>query len=161
MDQRRKKILLGTFGPVFAAGLTAFLDSDGIQGTADNVIPDAGQIFNPASADHDHRVFLEVMPFAGDVGSNFHGIGQTDPGHFPQSGIGLFRSSRIDPDADPPLLGTTLQGRNSIFLQLGLAAFANKLINSRHVLPNVKKLNLRAFFLLPQKKGTKNTFTRP
>src|SRR6266404_8727741 len=60
-------LLRRSLRPVLGAGLFAVGNALGIEDAADNVIAHAGQIADaPAAHQHD-RVFLEVVPFAGDV----------------------------------------------------------------------------------------------
>src|SRR4051794_2683241 len=59
--------LFRPFGAVFRAPLATILDALRIVRAADDVIADAGQVLDPAAADQDHRMLLQVMPLARDV----------------------------------------------------------------------------------------------
>src|SRR6266511_2649026 len=47
-----------------------------IEGAADDVVADARQVFDAASADQDDGVLLQVVSLAGDVARHFHSVGQ-------------------------------------------------------------------------------------
>jgi hypothetical protein len=51
------------FGTVLTATLLAAGDTCGVQYTTDNVVTDAGQVFDTSSPDKYYRVFLQFMPF--------------------------------------------------------------------------------------------------
>jgi hypothetical protein len=58
---------LGTLGSVLGAALHALGDADGVQGAADDVVSDAGEILDAATADEDDGVLLEIVADAWDV----------------------------------------------------------------------------------------------
>jgi hypothetical protein len=48
----------GAFGSVLGTSLLAVFDPSGIEGAANDVISDPGQVFNPTAPDQDDGVFL-------------------------------------------------------------------------------------------------------
>ena len=66
---------LRPFGSVLGPPLLAVLNATGIQGAADDVVTNAGQILDSPTAYQHHRVLLKVVPLAWDVRRNFHLIG--------------------------------------------------------------------------------------
>src|SRR5207249_2193599 len=64
------------FGPVTAPRLAAVLHPGGVQRAANHLIAHARQIANtPAAHEHD-RVFLQRVPFAGDINRDFLAVGK-------------------------------------------------------------------------------------
>src|SRR6476469_86538 len=60
--------LLRALGAVLGTGLLAILDALQVKGAAHDVVTHTGQVLHAAAAHQDHRVFLEVVAFAADVG---------------------------------------------------------------------------------------------
>ena len=82
---------LGFAGPVLASSPSAILYTFSIKSAANNVVADARQVFYPTASHQDYRVFLQVVPFAANVGGNFNAIGQPYPGNLTQRRVRLFR----------------------------------------------------------------------
>src|SRR3569623_2104818 len=72
--------LLRPLRAVLRTALLAVLHALGIARAADDVIANARQILHAAAADHDDRVFLKVVAFAGNVGGDFETVGEADTG---------------------------------------------------------------------------------
>ena len=85
-------------------------------------------------------MFLQVMPHPGDIRGHLKPVGETNPGDLAQSGIWLFRGRGIDPGADPPFLGASLQGRGRVFPALFLPTDPNQLIDRRHLSPDLNQI---------------------
>src|SRR4051794_13471483 len=92
--------LLWPLGAVLRTPLPAVGHARGVEGAADDVIADAREILDAASADQHHRVLLQVVPFAWDIGRDLHAVGETDAGHLAQGRIRFLRRGRIDADTD-------------------------------------------------------------
>src|SRR5439155_7582032 len=107
-------------GAVFGTGLLAVRDPLRIEHAADDVIADAGQVADTAAANQDDRVFLQIVPFAGNVSGDLNAARQPDPTHFTQTGVRLFGSHRLDLKTNSPLLRTALHRR--MFWLSGLLA---------------------------------------
>ena len=69
-------------GTITGAALTAGFYAGGVKFAPDDVIFNTGQVFDPASTDQNNAVLGQVVTDAGNVGSDFSFVGQTDPGHF-------------------------------------------------------------------------------
>src|SRR4029453_12833252 len=95
-------------GAVARAGLPAVADALGVEGAADDLVADAGQVLHPAPADEHDRVLLEVVANARDVGGDLDAAGQADPAHLAQRRVGRLGRGRVDARADAPPLGETL-----------------------------------------------------
>lgn len=122
----------GAFGTVFGTGLTAFIDPEGIERAADDVVTDTWKVFHPAAANEDDGVFLEVVAFAADVGDDFETVGEADFGDFPKRGVGLFRRAGHDLQANAAALWTVHECGGLRLLGRSVASFANELIDGRH-----------------------------
>src|SRR5918997_3346240 len=114
-------------GAVARTGLPAVADPLGVEGAADDLVADAGQVLPPAAADEHDRVLLQVVAHARDVGGDLDAAGQPDPADLAQGRVGLLRRGRVDARADPTPLGRTLQRRRLGLLDLALAALADQL----------------------------------
>src|SRR4029450_13814384 len=114
-------------GAVARAGLPAVADALGVEGAADDLVADAGQVLHPAAADEHDRVLLQVVADARDVGGDLDAAGQADPAHLAQGRVGLLGRGRVDARADPPPLGRTLERRGLGLFDLALAALADQL----------------------------------
>src|SRR6187551_2381355 len=128
-------------GAVAATGLVALADAGGVEGAADDLVADAGQVLHPAAADEDDGVLLQVVALAGDVGGDLHPVGQPHTGDLAQGGVRLLRRYGRDAGADAaalrrgdgllaPLRG--LEARRRGLLLRALAALAYKLVRVRH-----------------------------
>src|SRR4051812_33942050 len=89
--RRRRDIcsysLFRTLGAVDRTALLAVLDPLGVEHATKDVIAHAGQILDAAATDQDHRVFLKIVAFAGDVAEGFDARSQTDLGHLTKGGV--------------------------------------------------------------------------
>ena len=101
------------------------IDSLRIQGASDDMVTNTGEVFYPSAPDEDDRVFLQVMSFTGDIGSNFHLISQPHTSHFTQSGVRLFGRCGVNSGADTSSLGALAEGRCGGFLSDNLPAFSD------------------------------------
>src|SRR5262245_45729198 len=81
---------------VFAATLPAVADAGGVERAPDDVVLDRRQVLDLAATDEHHRVLLQVVPDARDVGRDLHLVGQAHPRDLAQGGVRLLR--RHGPD---------------------------------------------------------------
>ena len=137
---------LGLGGSVLAPASPAILDTLGIQGAPDHVVTHAGQVLNPATPYEDHRVLLEVVPFATDIGRNLYPVGKPDTGNLSERRIGFLWRHGPHLDADASALRATLapfdpvpkrvlhpmQCRSLGSLADRLASLSDQLVNCRH-----------------------------
>src|SRR5688500_15479639 len=63
----RGTLLADLLGTVARPGLPSVADPRGIEGAADDLVTDAGQVAYATASDEHDRVLLEVVPDAGDV----------------------------------------------------------------------------------------------
>ena len=73
--------LFGLFAPVLTSTLTAISYAAGIQCPPDNMIADAGQVFDTATPNQDYRVLLQLMPLTRNISSYLHLVAQPYPGY--------------------------------------------------------------------------------
>src|SRR5919199_1898279 len=74
---------------VTAAGLLAVADALGVQRTADDLVPDAGEVLHPAATDEHDRVLLQVVADAGDVRGHLDLAAELHPSDLAQRGVRL------------------------------------------------------------------------
>src|SRR5215468_9360146 len=117
---------------VAAARLLAVADALGVEGPADDLVADSGQVPHPAAAHQHDRVLLQVVPDARDVGGDLDLAGEPDPRHLAQGGVRLLGRGRVDARANAPALGAALEGRGSGLGYLVLAALADQLLDGGH-----------------------------
>src|SRR3954468_11566988 len=90
---------------VLRASLLAVADAGGVERPAHDLVAHAGQVLDAAAADEHHRVLLEVVPLAGDVGGDLDAAGDADASHLAQSRVRLLRRGGVDARADAAALG--------------------------------------------------------
>src|SRR5277367_5570379 len=129
---------LRTLGAVFRPALLAVLDSLGVEHAAQDVVAHAGQVLDPAAADHDHRVLLQVVAFARDIADDLEAVGQPHLGDLAQSRVRLLRRRRIDARAHATLLRARLEMAGLFTVGLRLPRLADQLTNRRHVGPKLQ-----------------------
>src|SRR5688500_17909792 len=138
--------LAGSLGAVLAATLLAVAHAGSVEGAADDVVLDRREVLDAAAANEDHRVLLEVVADARDVGRDLHLVGQAHARDLAQRGVRLLGRHRPDLQADPALLRGALDrhlaasqavpvlahGRRLDLLDLVLPAVAHELTDRRH-----------------------------
>ena len=102
-------------GSIFTPAAFSISYSSGIQNTAHDMITHPGQVFYPSAANHHNLVFLQVMANTGDISGNFHTIGKSDSGDFPQRRIRFFRSGSTNLNTDSAFKWTL--GINRLILE--------------------------------------------
>src|SRR6478736_111278 len=120
-------------GAVAAASLLTVLDALGVEGAADDLVADTGEVLHPAAANEHDRVLLEVVAHARDVSGDLDATRQAHAGDLAESGVRLLRGGGVDARADAASLGRTLQGRRLVLRHLVLAALADQLLNGGHL----------------------------
>src|SRR5512139_547413 len=126
--------LFGSFCAVLRPRLPSVLDTNGIQLSAYDVVPNPGEILHAASPDQHYRVFLQVVPLARNVDGDLDAVREPDARHFPQGRVRFLRRRRVHPEADPPLLRTRVERRRIAPLRHGRAALPDKLVDRGHSL---------------------------
>src|SRR6476620_5614848 len=117
---------------ILGARLLAVRHTLAIKHTANDVIPDAGEVANTATAHEHDGVFLQVVAFAGDVGSDLDAVRKPNAGHLAECRIWLLGRHRLDDGADTTLLRTPLHGWVLRLRALRLPRPLDQLINRRH-----------------------------
>src|SRR5882724_587739 len=125
---------LGALGAVLGTALLAVGHADRIQCAAHYVVAHSGQILHTATADEHDGVLLQVVADAGNVGGDFHTIGQANAGDLTQRRVRLLGGLRVDAGADAAPLGRTLHGRRSRLVARRNAAFSHELTKCRQTL---------------------------
>src|SRR5690606_17818600 len=127
---------LRLLGAVLAAALVALhvaphADALRIERAADDVIPNPRQVLHTTPADEHHRVLLEVVLLARDVGGDFLSAGEPHARDLAQRRVRLLRRLGLDGGADATALGRTLErGRLALLGDLS-APLAEQLIDGR------------------------------
>src|SRR6266568_1290197 len=114
---------------VTAASLLAVADALGVQGAADDLVADTGQIAHPAAPHQHDRVLLQVVPDTRDVRGDLDLAGQPDPGDLAQRGIRLLGRRCIDARAHAAALRALLERRRLVLRYLVLAALPDQLLD--------------------------------
>src|SRR5262245_40788644 len=128
----QKGPLLGPLGSVLGASLLAVGDAFRVQHATDDVSAHARHVFDAATADHHHRVLLQVMAFSGDVADHFKAVGQAYLGDLTQRRIGLLGRRRVDAGTDAAFLRARLHVARLFPVGLLRPRFADQLLNGRH-----------------------------
>src|SRR5436305_14081689 len=97
-------LCLLALGAVLRAALLAPLGAGRVEGAADHVVADTGEVFDASAADEDHRVLLQVVPDARNVGGHLLAGGQPYPGNLPERRVRLLRGDGVDAHAHAPPL---------------------------------------------------------
>src|ERR671926_237995 len=118
-----------------AASLLAVADTLGVQRAADDLVAHAGEVLHAAAAHEHHRVLLQVVAHARDVGGHLDATRQADPSDLAQRRVRLLRRRRVDARAHAAALRGTLQRRGLGLLDLVLAALADQLLDRGHGWP--------------------------
>src|SRR6266700_2313337 len=125
---------------VTAAGLLAVAHSLVVQRAADDLVPDAGEVPDPAAPDQHDRVLLQVVADTRDVGGDLDVTGQPHPGDLAERRVRLLGCRRVDARADSAALRASLERRGGVLGYLVLAALADQLLDRGH--------RVSVFFLL-------------
>ena len=72
------------------------------------MVPNTRQITHSAAPDQNHRVLLQVVPFARDIGRNFDVVGEAHSGHLSKRRVRLLRSNRANLQANASFLRRAL-----------------------------------------------------
>lgn len=137
---------LGPFRSVFRSSLLPVWNSCSVENSPDNVISHSRQIRHSSPADHDNRVFLQIVANSGNIGCHFHAVGEAHTRDFPKGGIRFFGSGRRNFHANAAFEGARginravlnrienprHRGRLGFFL-LDLSGPFFELVDSRHI----------------------------
>ncbi len=97
-------------GTITRATATALLQARRIEASTDDFV--AGRkVFGASALNHDDRVLLQVVPFAGDIGRDLHSISKADAGDLADCRVWFSWSLGGYLGADAPLKGRRIEGR--------------------------------------------------
>lgn len=99
-----------------ATALSPF-DPRRVENTAHDPVPDAGKVFHASPTHEDNRMFLEGMPFPGNVRRDFHPVREPYPSELSESGIRFPRRHRAHFDTDAALKWTSFSQRDGAILE--------------------------------------------
>src|SRR3954468_5252868 len=131
---RRGMLVLLGLHAVLRASLLAVGHPGGVERPADDLVAHAREVLHAPAAHQHHRVLLEVVALARDVGGYLHPVGQPHARDLAKRRVRLLRRGRVDARADtaslrrrdpllPPLTG--LEARcGELLLGLGVALAA-------------------------------------
>src|SRR5690606_8275824 len=103
-----------------------------VEGAANHVVANAGQVLHTAPADQHHAVLLEVVALARDVADDLHLVGEPYPAHLAQSGVRLLRRGRVHTQANAAFLRARAQSRRGRTGAERLPSGANELLYRGH-----------------------------
>src|SRR5581483_531247 len=124
--------LLGPLGSVLGASLLAVRHTLRVEHAADDVVAHAGEVLDAATADHHHRVLLQVVALARDVADDLEAVGETYLGNLAQGRVRLLRRRCIDACANPALLRARLHVARLLAVRLLDPRLADQLLYRRH-----------------------------
>lgn len=138
---------LWSFSAVFAAAPFPVFYTSGIEFAPDDVVADTRKVFDPAAANENHSVLLQIVSNAWNISDDLVPVGEPDLGDLPDSGVRFLRGGGVDLDANPALERRALLERDRTVMEeipgalksqaLGLgflaaAGFADQLIDRGH-----------------------------
>ena len=106
----------GRLAPYFERLCLRVVDAGAVERAAHGVVTHAGEVLDAAAADEHHRVLLQVVAFAADVGGDFVAVGQADARDLAERGVRLLRRRRVDAGAHAALLRGSAQRGHLRFL---------------------------------------------
>ena len=106
-------LLLGglwPFGPIQRPPSTALLDASGVELAAYYCVTKT-DVLHAAAAHQNNGVFLEVVPFSGNICCDFHAIGEADTRYFSDGGVRFAGGLCRDAGADASLERRRIEAR--------------------------------------------------
>src|SRR5665213_2150731 len=119
-------------GAVAATGLVPLPDARCVEGSADHLVTDTGEVLHTTATDQHDGVLLEVVALTGDVGRDLETTGQAHAGDLPEGRVRLLGGVGVHPGAHAAALGGAAQRRRLRLCRLGGPAFADELGNRGH-----------------------------
>src|SRR5688572_200995 len=117
---------------VTAAGLLAVAHTRGVEGAADDLVADAGEVLHAAATDEHDGVLLQVVADPGDVRGDLHAARQAHASHLAQRRVRLLGRGGVHPRAHASTLGSTLERRGLALGRLRLPSLADELLDGGH-----------------------------
>src|SRR5208283_49859 len=125
--------LLGFLRPVLGTALAPLLHADRVEGAANHVIANARQIAHATAANQHHRMLLQVVSDARDIGIHLDPVGQPHACDLAQRGVGLLGRRRLHLRAYAALLRRAFERARLNLEALFHARLSDQLIYRRHV----------------------------
>ena len=126
-------LLFRAFCAVKRTRLLSFGNACRIERTADNVVTNAGKVFNSSAPDEYGRVLLQVMTFAGNVNGTFLLVGKSYPCNLTDCRVGLLGRGGRNRKAYAALLRAVVQNGRLALENLLFSAVLDKLIDCGHL----------------------------
>src|SRR6476660_72466 len=117
---------------VAAAGLLTVLDTLGIEGAADDLVADTGEVLHTTTTNEHNGVLLEVVAYTGDVGGDFNATVKAHTCNLTQSRVRLLRGGGVHAGADTAAHRAAVKRGSLGLFDLRRAALADQLVNRRH-----------------------------
>src|SRR5208337_2470172 len=124
--------LLWPFGTVLGTALLAIGNSQRIESSSNDMVPDTWKVLYTATANEHNGVLLQIVPDPRDIGCNFNTVCQADAGDFAQGRIGLLGRRRIYANTNSALLRAALKGGSAGFFPDFFPSFSDQLVDSGH-----------------------------
>lgn len=126
------KKTLGLLRTVTASGLLTTVDTEGIAGSANDLVSNPWQVPHTTTTDENDGVFLKVVTFTWDVNRDFLAVAQANPSDFSQGRVRLLWGHRTDDEANALFLRASLEHWALGGLALYNAVATNQLVNGWH-----------------------------
>ena len=101
---RRGAARLWSLGSVLGAAAVTPVHARGVERATHDMVTHTRQILHTAATNQHDRVFLQVVPFARNVGGHFDAVGEANAGHLAERGVRLLRRGGVDASAYATLL---------------------------------------------------------
>src|SRR5699024_9652769 len=123
--------LFRALGAVAAAGLAAAVNGGAVERSADDLVAHTGEVPHTAATDEHHRVLLQVVADARDVGGHFHAVDQAHAADLAKRRVRFLGRGGVHARAHAALLRVALERRRLLLVDRLLAALTDQLVNSR------------------------------
>src|SRR5699024_6489588 len=114
---------------IAATRLLTVADTLRIERAANDLVTNARQVLHSSTADKHHRVFLQVVTLAGDIGRDLDAAGQLHTCDLAQRRVRLLRRGGVHASAHAAPLRASLERRGLLFGSLVLAALTDQLLD--------------------------------
>ncbi len=78
-------LAFGSLGTILGAGLLAFLDPNGIQGSPHHMVANTREVLDTSTTNQNDGVFLQVVPDSRDIGGYLDPVREPDTSNFAKS----------------------------------------------------------------------------
>src|SRR3989344_1242871 len=168
-----RRILLRALRAIARAGAATLIDACGVELAAHHRILHA-DVLDPAATKQDHRVLLQVVALAGDVGGDLHAVGEAYARNLAYSRVRLPWGLGGHLGADPALEGRRVEGgtirervktaRQSDDLRLAplvAAALLAQLVDGGHLDMKARESGIERLYIRAPNCATTERFSYP